>query len=263
MRRFLISLTLVVAALAVVLMSCRAAISRPVLFPAPKFKITPELPGGEIVTVTGERTAYGYYAKGGKKLIVFFHGNGEVMGSMSDVAGEMLRDGFSVLMAEYPGYGYAAEFKASEQNIYEDAAALLKLMREKYGHSAADTILWGFSLGSAVAVEMAAQKQGERVILMAPFTSAGDTAAHHLFFGARWLIVDDFKSAAKAPAIHYPVLIVHGERDSVIPFRMGKELASLFPRAEFIPVAGADHNDLFMYLGASRWEQIRRFARGQ
>ncbi len=263
MRRFLISLTVVITALTGVLVTLRCAISRPAIFPAPKFKIDPQLPGGGIVTVKGERTAYGYYAKGGKKLVVFFHGNGEVMGSMSDLAAKMLAQGMSILMVEYPGYGYAAEFKATEKNLYDDAAALLQLMREQYGHASEDTVLWGFSLGTGVAVEMAARNFGTRLILMAPFTSTPDTAQHHLFFAARWLIVDDFNNKAKAPAIQIPVLIFHGVNDSVIPFRMGKELALLFPRAEFIPVAGADHADLFMHLGPEPWQKIQRFAAGQ
>lgn len=265
MKRFLISCAVVFSVFAFVLIALRCAISRPAVFPAPKFKIDPQLPGGAIIKTpsSGGRTAYGYYAKAGKKLIIFFHGNGEVMGSMQDIAGAMFREGFSVLMAEYPGYGYAAEFKATEDNVYDDAAALLKAMRETHGHSEAETILWGFSLGTGVAVEMAKRKLGERLILMAPFTSTSDTAQHHLFFAARWLIVDDFDSKAKAPGIGYPTLIVHGEADSVIPFRMGKELAGIFPRAEFIAVAGADHNDLFMMLGADSWRRIVTFAKAQ
>lgn len=265
MRRFLISCVVVLSVLAFVLFSLRSSISRPAIFPAPKFKIDPQLPGGLLVKVrsTGERTAYGYYAKAGTKLIVFFHGNGEVMGSMQDVAAAMLREGFSVLMAEYPGYGYAADFNATEDNIYDDASALLKHVHQAHGHSEADTILWGFSLGTGVAVEMAKLKLGTRLILMAPFTSTPDAAQHHLFFAARWLIVDDFDSKAKARSIGYPTLIVHGEADSVIPFRMGKELAGIFPRAEFIPVAGADHNDLFMMLGTVIWQRIVAFAKAQ
>lgn len=241
-------------------MSCRGAITRPMIFPAPNFRMDPQLPGGELVTSVAARTAYGYYAKAGKKLIVFYHGNGEVMGSMQDLAAQMLRAGFSVLLSEYPGYGYAADSKATEANIYEDSAALLSVMREKYGHSAADTVLWGFSLGTGVAVEMAAKKLGERLILMAPLTSTGDAAAHHFFPAARWLIVDYFDNKAKARTITYPALIMHGERDSVLPFKMGKELAEIFSKAEFIPVKNADHNDLISYLDSTLWQRIVAFA---
>lgn len=259
-RRFFIFLALTIFTLALVLVSCRSAITRPIIFPAPGFKLDPALPGGKIVTAQAERTAYGYYAKAGKKLVVFFHGNGEVMGSMQDVALMMLRSGTSVLMAEYPGYGYAREYTASEANLYADADALLKRVQETYGHSSEDTVLWGFSLGTGVAVEMAARRLGQRLVLMAPLSSVSAAARHHFFFAVGWLVADDFDNKAKAPGIRYPVLIVHGERDSVIPFSMGQELAQLFSDAKLIGVPGADHNDLLEHIDRGNWERIISFA---
>lgn len=261
MRRILISLAVVLAILFVALMSLRGAISRPLIFPAPKMRLEVQLPGGTLVTAKGERVAYGYYAPGGKKLVIFFHGNGEVMGSMQDLAAAMLKEGFSVLLTEYPGYGYAAEYSVSEENIYTDCTALIQSVQLQYAHAPADTILWGFSLGTGVAVEMGARKIGERLILMAPFTSTGDAAEHHFFSVARWLIVDNFDNKAKAPRINYPVLIVHGERDRVLPFKMGQELAGLFPKGALIAIAEADHNDLFSRLSTADWEDIVRFAK--
>lgn len=261
MRRILISLALVLGILFVALMSLRGAISRPLIFPAPKIRLESQLPGGSLETARTDRVAYGYYAPGGKRLIVFFHGNGEVMGSLQDIAAIMQKEGFSVLMAEYPGYGYAAEYSVSEENIYTDCTALVQSVQLKYSHLPKDTILWGFSLGTGVAVELAARKQGERVILMAPFTSAGDAAEHHFFAAARWLIIDNFDNKAKAAAILYPTLIVHGERDRVLPFKMGQELAGLFPKAALISVADADHNDLFARLSPADWQDIIRFAK--
>ena len=261
MRRILISLVVVLAVLFVALVSLRGAISRPLIFPAPKMRLEVQLPDGSLETARTDRVAYGYYAPGGKKLIVFFHGNGEVMGSMQDLAAQMLREGFSVLLAEYPGYGYAAEYSVSEQNIYADCMALVQSVQLKYGHLPADTTLWGFSLGTGVAVELAARKQGERLILMAPFTSTGDAAEYHFFAAARWLIVDYFDNKAKAPTISCPTLIVHGERDRVLPFKMGQELAGLFPKAALISVADADHNDLLSRISSADWQDIVRFAK--
>ena len=262
-RRSFYFVLVICAGLLVLLMSLRARLTRPIIFPAPNMKLMPQLDRGELIKVAAERTVFGYYAPGGKKLIVFFHGNGEVMGSMQDLANVMQRAGFSVLMAEYPGYGFAAQQEVSESNIYHDAAALLRHMREARGHDAADTVLWGFSLGTGVATEMAAQKLGSRLILMAPLTSAGDAAEHHFFALARWLVVDQFDNKAKAAKIDMPVLIVHGESDTVLPASMGKELAATFPRAQFISLARADHNDLFTYFDAGLWQRLIRFAQGQ
>ncbi len=260
-RRKLIVTTIALFGVSAMAFSLRGTLTRPLLFPAPNYRFTPTLPGGKIVTAKTQRTAYGYYAKAGPKLVVLFHGNGEVMGSMQDIAQLLLREGLSVLMTEYPGYGFAAEYAVSEKNIYQDTAALLKLMRDAYGHSAADTILWGFSLGTGVATEMAAQKLAQRLILMAPFTSAPDTAAHHFFSLARHLVVDVFDNKSKAPLVEAATLIVHGTDDSVIPYRMAQELVSLFRAAELITVPHADHNDLGSRLDAAAWQKILKFVR--
>lgn len=260
MRRFLIIFILLVAILVTALTFLRGALSRPLVFPAPRMRLEPHLPGGRLLKVQGERTTYGYYAANGKKLVVLFHGNGEVMGSMQDLARVFQDAGFSTLMAEYPGYGYAAQGSVSEDHIYADVSLLLGHVAREFGHAPQDTVLFGFSLGTGVAVEMALRQLGHRLILLAPFTSAGDAAEHHLGKWARWLLVDHFDNKTKAPQIHYPVMILHGERDSVLPFRMGREMAQLFPQAEFIPVYRADHNDLFLYIDKSVWQRILRFA---
>jgi len=221
----------------------------------------PHLPEGKLVTVKKERIAYGYYAKAGSRLAVFFHGNGELFNSFEEVAALMLQEGFSVLLVEYPGYGVAAAHSATEKHIYEDTTALLNLMKDQYGHKSEDVLLWGFSIGTGVAVEMAAKEHGGRLILMAPFTSIVDVGALHFGFLARWLIVDTFDSKSKAKNITIPVLIVHGERDSVIPVQMGQELSQIFPRAEFIAVPQANHSNLFQFLSDASWEQILKFAK--
>lgn len=241
--------------------SLRGALTRPLVFPAPNYRFTPALPGGKIVTAKTARTAFGYYAKAGPKLVVLFHGNGEIMGSMQDIAALLLKEGFSVLLVEYPGYGFAAEFQVSEKHIYEDSAALLQLMREAYRYSPAETILWGFSLGTGVATEMAARNLGERLILMAPFTSVPDMAAHHFFALARHAVVDVFDNKTKAAQIACSTQIVHGAEDRVVPVRMGQALAAVFRKAELIIVPQADHNDLFTYLDTAQWRQILQFVR--
>ncbi|GAB4433404.1 MAG: alpha/beta hydrolase [Turneriella sp.] len=241
-------------------MSLRAALSRPFIFPAPDYRFTPALPGGQMVTARGERTAYGYYARGGKKLVVFFHGNGEVMGSMQDLAIEMLRQGMSVLLAEYPGYGYAAAYRASETNLYSDAQLLMETVQREKQHSRADTVLWGFSLGTGVAVEMAARGLGGSLVLMAPFTSMVALAEKHFTPLARLLVVDRFDNAAKAARIALPVLIIHGDRDQVIPVAQARQLAKLFPQARYLEVTGADHNDILQHITKDDWRDVVQFA---
>jgi len=251
------------AALVILTMSLRGTLTRPFIFPAPDYRFTPALPGGKLVTVRGERTAYGYYAKAGKRLVVFFHGNGEVMGSMQDLAVEMLQQGMSVLLAEYPGYGYAAAHTASEANLYADSQLLLETVQRDYQHRKEDTLLWGFSLGTGVAVEMAARGLGGSLLLMAPFTSMVDLAEKHFTPLARLLVVDRFDNAFKAPQIAVPVLVLHGDRDQVIPVTQARELAQRFPRARYIEVAQADHNDIMQHITQEAWREVVNFALGK
>ena len=248
------------AALVILTMSLRGTLTRPFIFPAPNYRFTPALPGGKMLSVRGERTAYGYYAKAGKRLVVFFHGNGEVMGSMQDLAAMMLAQGMSVLLAEYPGYGYAAAHTASEANLYADSQRLLETVQRDYQHRKEDTLLWGFSLGTGVAVEMAARGLGGSALLMAPFTSMVELAEKHFTPLARLLVVDRFDSAAKASTIQLPVLLVHGDRDQVIPISQARSLAGLFKNSQLLEVAGADHNDLAALMSKEAWKSVTEFA---
>lgn len=250
------------AALVILTMSLRGTLTRPFIFPAPNYRFTPALPGGKMLSVRGERTAYGYYAKAGKRLVVFFHGNGEVMGSMQDLAAMMLAQGMSVLLAEYPGYGYAAAHTASEANLYADSQRLLETVQRDYQHRKEDTLLWGFSLGTGVAVEMAARGLGGSLLLMAPFTSMVELAEKHFTPLARFLVVDRFESAAKAAKINLPVLIIHGDSDQVIPVAQARQLAKIFPRASYTEVAGANHNDIMQHITQAAWRDAVKFARG-
>ena len=84
--RFVIVAAIAVISISVMAFSLRGALTRPLVFPAPNYRFTPALPGGKIVTAQTARTAFGYYGKAGPKLVVLFHGNGEIMGSMQDIA---------------------------------------------------------------------------------------------------------------------------------------------------------------------------------
>ncbi|MCX7633550.1 MAG: lysophospholipase [Turneriella sp.] len=241
--------------------SLRGSLTRPFIFPAPHYRVLPSLPGGQLLEIPGERKVYGYYAKAGKKLVVFFHGNGEVMGSLEDIASHMLKNGFSTLLAEYPGYGYAAEYPPSEENLYTDAELLVRHVQRQFHHRAADTVLLGFSLGTGVAVELAARGAGQALLLFAPFTSMAELAAIHYTPLARLMVVDRFDNASKAKHITFPVMIVHGSHDSIVPVQHGQILAKLFPQAKLIELAGAEHNDLFGHLGEQHWREILDFCR--
>ena len=107
--------------------------------------------------------------------------------------------------------------------------------------------LWGNSLGTGVATEMAFRGHGSRLILQAPFTSIPDVAMTVApFLPLRAIMKDRFASLEKAPFIQLPTLIVHGDADGVVPYRMGRRLSERFAHATLHTVPGGGHSDLYL-----------------
>jgi pimeloyl-ACP methyl ester carboxylesterase len=107
-------------------------------------------------------------------------------------------------------------------------------------------VLEGQSLGSGVAVWLAQHGWGTRMVLLSPYTSLPDVGARAFpMFPVRLLMRDRFDSASRAPSIRMPVLVLHGPNDEVVPFELGKALASKFPNARFVEVPSARHNDIW------------------
>jgi pimeloyl-ACP methyl ester carboxylesterase len=121
-----------------------------------------------------------------------------------------------------------------------DAAAAYAFAIARY--PAVRIVLWGESLGSALAMALAAEKPVGKVVLEAPFTSAVDVGAQHYWFvPVRRFMKDQFRSDLRASKLTAPVLVVHGDNDAVVPIALGKRLYGLI---QVVSVAGAGHNDL-------------------
>jgi len=193
----------------------------------------------------------------GLYTVVYFHGNGEVVGDDVWIARELVRQGFHVVLVEYRGYGRSAGAKPSEAGLYADAEAVLDLLAAR-GIDAGRIVLWGMSLGTGVAAEMAAHGRGAALVMVAPYTSIPDMATHFVpIFPARLLMADRFETLGKAGRIRVPTLVFHGTKDEVVPFAMGKRVAGAIAGARFVPVDGGHHMDLFLgpgwrYFGVAR-----------
>lgn len=181
----------------------------------------------------------------GRPVIAFFHGNGGHIGYRGRKVRHFLDDGFGVLLFAWRGYS-GNQGKPTEDGLYADGKAALDFL-EKQGFKAEQLILYGESLGSGVAVELASQGAGQALILEAPFTALADAAAdRYPIFPVRRLVKDRFDSAAKIGNITVPLLIVHGENDRVLPASLGRDLlrrANQPKKGVFIP--GAGHNNLY------------------
>lgn len=157
--------------------------------------------------------------------------------------------GMGVLLLAYRGYsGNAGE--PDEPGLYADARAALDWLNAE-GIDDASIVLYGASLGSGVATRMAAERNVAGVVLEAPYNSIADVAAER-FPGVpvRWLLRDRFDSLARIGTLDEPVLVMHGDSDTVIPQELGRELfaAAAGPKQGFWP-EGVGHDDLFDHGG--------------
>ncbi|MGO8998566.1 MAG: alpha/beta hydrolase, partial [Polyangiaceae bacterium] len=180
-------------------------------------------------------------------MVVYFHGNGEVIGDDVWMAERIAAQGLSVTLVEYRGYGrsYGAG-SPSEDGLYADAEAVLDDLAAR-GVGADKIVLWGVSLGTGIAVEMARRGRGGSVVLVAPYTSIPDVASRVApLLPMRLLIGDRFDNLAKAPSLSVPTVVVHGARDEVIPVAMGERVAAAIRGSRFERVEGGHHMDCFL-----------------
>jgi len=204
-------------------------------------------------TTADDLDLYAWYAAAKdstKPTVVIFHGNAGTLGGRGFKARVFLDAGYGVMLAEYRGYG-GNSGKPSQEGLFADARAALTALKQQ-GVQEADTALYGESLGTGVATQMAAEAQ-ERgapiaaLILEAPFTSAVDVgAAKYPFLPVRMLLKDPFDSLGRIKDVLVPVFIVHGQLDQTVPIILGKRLfeAANFPK-EGMWIARAGHNDLY------------------
>jgi fermentation-respiration switch protein FrsA (DUF1100 family) len=193
-------------------------------------------------TADGERIiAWHVPPRGDKPLVIYFHGNGGSLRLRADRFARLTAEGVGLLAVSYRGYG-GSTGSPSEAGLIEDARAAYAFTTQRYPRIA----VWGESLGTGVAVALAAEKPVERVILESPYTSTADiAAASYWFLPVRFLMRDQFRSDLRIAQVKAPVLILHGEADGIIPIVYGERLLALAPgKKQLIRFPKGSHNDL-------------------
>jgi fermentation-respiration switch protein FrsA (DUF1100 family) len=156
-------------------------------------------------------------------VLLYLHGNAGHIGDRAARVLPYLDAGFGALLLEYRGYG-GNSGQPSEAGFYRDARAALDFLAEQ-GVTAKRVVLYGESLGTGVAVQMAVERECGALVLEAPYTSVAAVAqSRYWMFPVRYLVLDRFDSLSKIARVRCPVFAMHGERDRIIPIRYGREL---------------------------------------
>lgn len=187
--------------------------------------------------------------------ILWFHGNGEDLGTIADTVDSWRKEGFAILALDYRGYG-RSEGSPSEETVYADAAMAFEWLRAEKRLPHSRIIVMGYSLGSGPAVEIATREPVAGLILQAPFVSTYRVMTRIPLFPG-----DKFRNLAKINRLKCPLLVIHGTADRTVPFWHGRKLLEAATvRKEHLWVEGAGHTDIAAVAGDSFWAAVRHFS---
>ena len=241
---------------------------RSVIYPRPPVYDDAKAYGGEHAEIVRADGVVGLFVPPPREdeqiVALYFHGNADQITWGGAMIGQALRSrGIGTFAAEYPGYGLAGG-DPTEASIMQAAEAALRAVKEL--RPEAKIALVGQSIGCAPALAVAAA-HGLPVVLISPFTSLAAMASTLLPFlpqrALKLLVKDKFDNAALAPNVTSPVLVLHGTRDEIVPYDMGKAMSEVLADTTFVPLETAGHNDVLSPPHDSVvFDAIEKFARG-
>ena len=246
MLRVIVALALVAVALVAF---ARWFEPRFAFFPEPGETTTPadfgvEFEAKTVTTADGERLhAWLLHGRLPRALIVYCHGNGGNLSVWAPILSDVARHGYDVLAFDYRGYGLSTG-RPSEQGLYRDTTAIIEHAWSLPGASER-VVYWGRSLGSAVAAYAGTRHAPDGIVIEAGFPDARAllrTSPVLAFLGL--FSTYRFPTAAFLDRVQRPLLVIHGDRDRIVPFALGR---ALFERTHepktFVAIPGGDHND--------------------
>ena len=205
-------------------------------------------------------------AQPGQPTILYFHGNAGNLASRSERVRRYVARGYGVMFMSYRGYSGSTGSPSERANVADAKLAYDTLIKD--GVAPEDIIVYGESLGSGVAVQVAADNEVGGLVLDAPYTTIVDVAAlAYPYLPVRPFVFDRYESIRYLPRVKAPVLVLHGENDRVIPVEIGKAVyaAANAPKeiATFPHAGHSDHHlygsydELFRWIDALMKDQMR------
>lgn len=247
---FVLSSILVLAVLAAVITTGSVVVERHLMYHPTGSRVDPAKYGlhntEELLLKTPDgHKIVTWYAKAapGQPTLLYFHGNSGTLADRADRISAFTKLGRGVLMMAYRGYSGSTGRPSEAANVADAKLAYDTLI--KMGVPAEDIILYGESIGTGIAVQVAAERPVAGIILDAPYTSIVDVAEIcYPYLPARLMMRDRYETMRYLPRVEVPLLVVHGEQDAIIPVEMGRKVARSAPGpSEIVTFRRAGHSD--------------------
>lgn len=205
---------------------------------------------------------FGWYveATATSAVLLWCHGNaGNIINRLENLR-ELYRIGLSVFLFDYRGYG-RSQGRPTEEGLYQDAFGAYEYLTRTRRLRPERLIIFGRSLGAAVAGEVAAKKPASGLILESCFLSIEAVAKFHYYgLPVHWLLGADFRLMDRLPLLSLPKLFIHGNQDDIIPLELGKQVfEAAVPPKSFYVVQGADHNNVPFVGGRAYFAKLAEF----
>ncbi len=210
-----------------------------------------------LTTPDGERlVAWWSEPRNGKAVILDFQGQGGAPSHRAHRIQPFIGDGYGILTLAYRGYG-GSTGQPTEAALIADGKLAFDWLRSR-GVEAGRIVVFGESLGTGVAVQVAADRPAAGVILDSPYSSLADVAQGRFpWIPVRWLMLDKFDSTAHIGKVRAPVLIYHGDRDTIVPYELGQRLyAAATSHKVMLTIPGGFHT---VPMAEGPWRAIKPF----
>ena len=218
----------------------------------------------DVAIPEGAQTLQGWWFPGTNgKTVLYLHGNGGNIGANAEHACRFQKMGFSTLLFDYRGYGKSDGGFPSENSVYEDGDRAWSYLMERH-IAPADVIMYGHSLGGAVAIEMGKRHPNARALIVeSSFTSLAEMGARgrmYKIFPLKLLMTQKMDSISKVVSLKMPILFIHGTADALVPVQMTERLfdRATGPKSLFL-VTGAGHENCAATAGKRYAEIVLQF----
>ncbi len=206
---------------------------------------------------------FGWYVKSKAEgpVILWCHGNAGNIIHRLDNLKYLYQVGLSVFLFDYRGYGKSQGFRPSEEGLYQDALGAYAYLTRIRKIRSSRIVLFGRSLGAAVAGELAAQRPAAALILESSFPSVEVvTKFHYAGLPMHWLLGAEFRLIDRLPKLSLAKLIIHGDKDDIIPLKLGRQVFdAAIPPKDWYVIHGADHNDTYQVGGQAYFRRLVEF----